>query len=271
MNDWPALVDGEPGGMIEVTDASVLRGDGCFEAVRSYDGALFRLDDHLDRLERSAAALDLRVPERRHLREWSHRVARGDCIVRIVLSRGAAVPGAEGGERCVVLAHPLPESKGKVRLWPVPAPWHPAGRDWELSGVKTISYAPNLAAGRLAQARGADDALLVTAEGLVLEGPTFSVGWWKGDRVLTPALRLGILDSITRRVVKELMPEIEEVEADLDELEAADEVFAMSTVKEVAAVVAVGTTEFSPGPRTRALAQRFAELVAQLSTESQPR
>lgn len=271
MSAWPALVDGEPAGLIEVTDASVLRGDGCFEAVRSYGGALFRLEDHLDRLERSAAALELQVPDRSLLRDWSEQVARGDCIVRIVVSRGAAVPGVEGGERCVVLAHPLPEGQDEVRLAPVEAPWHPAGRVWELSGVKTISYAPNLAAGRRAQAEGADDALLVTEEGVVLEGPTFSVGWWTGERVFTPSLRLGILDSITRRVVKDLLPGMEEVQARLDELEAADEVFAMSTVKEVAPVVAVGSTRFSPGPRTRDLAQRFAELVGQLSTESHPR
>lgn len=271
MSEWPALVDGEARDQIEVTDASVLRGDGCFEAVRSYGGALFRLDDHLDRLERSAAALELRVPDRSLLRDWSSRVARGDCIVRIVLTRGAAVPGADAGERCVVLAHPIPESQPEVRLWPVRAPWHPAGRAWELSGVKTISYAPNLAAGRRARAEGADDALLVTEEGVVLEGPTFSVGWWKGERAFTPSLDLGILDSITRRVVKGLVPEIEEVAASLAELEAADEVFAMSTVKEVLPVVAVGAHGFASGSRTRDLAQRFAELVGQLSTESQPR
>lgn len=266
-----SLVDGEPADSVPVSDSSVLRGDGCFEALRSYGGVVFRLDEHLDRLERSARALGLVVPDRRRLADWVRQVAIGDCIVRVVLTRGAAVPGAEAGERCLVLSHALPEVSGPVRLWPVPAPWHPAGRDWELAGVKTISYAPNLAATRVADAHGADDALLVSDAGVVLEGPTFSIAWWRGGQGFTPALRLGILDSITRRLVLAMEPGIEEVEAPLDELAAADEVVALSTVKEVASVVSVGEIGFSPGPHARDLAQRFAELVTQVGGSPQPR
>lgn len=267
------LVDGEPVGAIAVTDSSVLRGDGCFEAIRSYRGRLFRAADHLDRLERSAAALQLTLPDRGVVRGWMERVVPdgADCIVRVVLTRGGAVPGAPPGERCVVLSHPLPGKVGDIRLWPVAAPWHPAGREWDLAGVKTISYAPNLAATRRALSRGAHDALLISDRGLVLEGPTYAIGWCRDNRLYTPALRLGILDSITTRVVRELRPDIQEAEADLAELEAADEVFAMSTVKEVVPVVGVGEAVFAPGPLTRQLAQRFGELVGQPETGPHPR
>lgn len=267
------LVDGEPVGAIAVTDSSVLRGDGCFEAVRSYRGRLFRAADHLDRLERSAAALQLTPPDRRLILGWMERVVpdRGDRIVRVVLTRGGAVPGAPPDERCVVLSHPLPGKDPEITLWPVTAPWHPAGREWELAGVKTISYAPNLSATRRAVSRGAHDALLISDGGLVLEGPTYSIGWCRDGRLFTPALRLGILDSITTRVVSELRPDIEEAEADLAELEAADEVFAMSTVKEVVPVVGVGEAVFAPGPVTRELAQRFGELVGQPERGPHPR
>lgn len=260
-----ALVDGEQGVGVPATDSSVLRGDGCFEAIRVYDGRPFRLDAHLDRLARSASTMSLPVPDRDIVVRWVERVVAGreSCVVRIVLTRGPAVPGEDGLGRCVVVSHPVPPVPPEVRLWPVPAPWHPAGRRWELSGAKTISYAPNLAAGRVAAAHGATDALLLADDGTVLEGPTFSVGWFKGSKAFTPTLELGILDSITRRVVCDLHPEIEEVRASLDDVASADEVFAMSTIKEVVPVIAVGETLFPPGPGTDRLAQRFAELVEQ--------
>lgn len=269
------LVDGLAVDVLPVTDSSVLRGDGCFEAVRSYGGRLFRLDEHLDRLERSAAALDLEVPDRRLLVGWAQTVAGSDdCVVRIVVTRGPAVPGEAGAGRCIVMSHPLPPPLPTVRLLPVAAPWHPAGREWELAGVKSVSYAANLAASRRARASGFDDALLVSDDGTVLEGPTFSVGWVKEARVFTPAIDLGILASITRALVLELA-EVEEVRANLGVLERADEVFVMSTVKEVTPVVAVADRSFPVGSVTESIAQRVRRAVevtpAAQDSSAQPR
>lgn len=266
------MIDGVETDHVPVADSSVLRGDGCFEAIRSYRGRVFRLSDHLDRLDRSAAGLGLSVPPRGELEAWVERVAGPrDCIVRIILSRGDAVGDTDGVSRCLVLSHPVGEAKSSLRLWPVPAPWHPAGRPWELAGVKTISYAPNLAATRVAQTHGADDALLVSDGGMVLEGPTFSVGWFRDGALHTPPLDLGILDSITRRLVLGMVPDFKEVTAPVDELLAADEVFAVSTVKEVTAVTALGGHELAPGPLTEELAQRFQALAGHTSTADQPR
>lgn len=261
------MVDGGESGSVPATDSSVLRGDGCFEAVRAYRGELFRLPDHLDRLERSARALEMPAPGRDDVTRWMTRAARagGDCIVRVVVTRGSAVPGTEEGSRCVVVAHPVPPAGGEVALWPVPAPWHPAGRPWELSGVKTISYAPNLAASRVARRHGADDALLMSDDGVVLEGPTFSVGWCRGEVVFMPPLELGILDSITRRVVEEIWPGVRESEVSVDELQEVDEVFVMSTVWEVTPVTALGGTSLEAGRVTERLARRFADSVGRSS------
>ncbi len=258
----PVLVDGQPHASISVTDSAVLRGDGCFEAIRSYDGICFRVSDHLDRLQRSADALQLEAPPRHRLENWIDEVGRagGDCIVRVVLTRGAALPGGDAPPRCIVLAHPLPPRSEGVRLAAVTAPWHPAGRSWDLAGVKSTSYAPNMAASRQASAAGFDDALLVSDTGVVLEGPTFSIGWCRSGNAYTPALSLGILESITRRVVMETM-EVYEVEESLQAVEDADEVFAMSTVKEVVAVRALGHVTYPHGDVTEWLAQRLAGLV----------
>ncbi|MGH8911938.1 MAG: aminotransferase class IV [Acidimicrobiia bacterium] len=260
--DVVCLIDGEAVDDLDVTDSAVLRGDGCFEAIRSYDGSLFRVEDHLDRLERSAAALGLVPPPRDSMHRWMAAVidGRNDCVVRIVLTRGSAVPGIEGGGRCVVMSHALPPPLPGLRLLPVTAPWHPAGRPWELAGVKTTSYAPNLAASRRAREAGFDDALLVGDAGTVLEGPTFAIGWCRRGTVFTPSLDLGVLASVTRRVVLELVA-VEEVAVDLSAIAEADEVFAMSTVKEVTPVTAVGEVEFAVGPATRDLAQRVGALA----------
>lgn len=263
--DLFVLLDGEETDFVPATDSSVLRGDGCFEAVRSYGGRLFRLEDHLDRLERSASALELSPPDRSAVEKWMIRAAEvgGDCIVRVVISRGGAVPGTEGAGRCLVVSHPSPDRPPEISLWPVPAPWHPAGQSWELAGAKTISYAPNLAATRTARRHGADDALLLSDSQTVLEGPTFSVGWCRNDAVFTPPLDLGILDSISRRVVMGLWPGLEEAETTLSALQQADEVFVMSTTREVTPVTSVGNVRLAAGPITRHLAQRFTELVGQ--------
>ena len=81
--------------------------------------------------------------------------------------------------------------------------------------------------------------------------------------MFTPGLDLWIVDSITRRVVLEIRPDIAEVTETLDRVLEADEVFVMSTTQEILPVVAVGDRRFPPGPITVEIAQRFTELVGQ--------
>lgn len=263
-----ALVDGIPSDVIAVTDSSVLRGDGCFESIRSYGGNLFALGWHLDRLARSADMLDMQVPNRGAVAEWCRHVAAagGDGVVRVLLTRGDAIGGVDSVSRCVVMHVPLPAPRDEVTLALIPAPWHPAGRVSELAGAKTLSYAPNLAATRSAQARGFDDALLVGDEGVVLEGPTFSVAWVVNDVIETPTLDLFVLDSITRRTMIELARadgiQVNQGTFTVDRLEAASEVMALSTVKEVTPVTAVGDARFDVGRVSKRLASRFADAVA---------
>jgi branched-subunit amino acid aminotransferase/4-amino-4-deoxychorismate lyase len=264
------LINGvESEGTIPVTDSSVLRGDGCFEVLRAYSGRPFALDEHLDRLARSAKTLDISLPGRHELGQWVTEVAAsgGDCAVRVVVTRGSAVPG-EGAEPVVIVfAHPTGKGEGPATLLPVAAPWHAAGVDWELAGAKVLSYAPNMAATRRAVAEGFGDALLTTTEGAILEGPTFSVAWVVDGVVETPTLELGILDSITRRVLLELVSElgldIFESTWALDRLDEADEVMAVSTIREIQPVSAVGHRRYREGPVTSDLARRFHQRVGQ--------
>lgn len=262
------LINGvESEGTVPVTDSSVLRGDGCFEVLMSYRGRPFALDEHLDRLAASAERLRLTLPDRDRLAGWVRRVAEehGDGVVRVVATRGPSVPGEPGDPLVIVFAHDWPRAQGPARLFPVVAPWHAAGVDWDLAGAKILSYAPNLAATRRAVEEGHDDALLLTVEQVVLEGPTFSVAWVVDGVLETPTLELGILGSITRRVALDLAAaagvEVVEGKWSLDRLRDAAEVMAMSTTREVQPVAAVGEMRFGEGPVTSELARRFAVRV----------
>jgi branched-chain amino acid aminotransferase len=247
---------------ISIYDPIVLRGDGCFEATRIYEGRPFRLWDHLHRLQRSAAALCIDLPPITDIEEWANTVARraGDGVLRILVSAGT-----DGTTTVVVLDHPVPDLPARFRLMPIEVPWHPAGAEWDLAGVKTLSYAPNMAATRRAQAHGFDDALLLSRDRIVLEMPTSSVVWAVDGVLETPSLDLGILESVTRRVVLELCDglglELREGRYPFDRLAAADEAAVLSSVREVRPIVAIGDVAYEPGPLTARLADAFAETV----------
>ncbi len=163
-------------------------------------------------------------------------------------------------------AEPLPDEGGPVGLLPVDAPWHPDGAASELTGAKTLSYGPNLAASLTAQHAGYDDALLIGRSGSVLEGPTYGVAWVADGVLETPTLDLGILASITREAMLEVAAaqglSVVEDRFPLDRMLAADEAIALSTVKEIMPIGRVGDRQWDPGPVTSRLAEGFDELVA---------
>ena len=262
------LINGEPSdGRIPVTDSAVLRGDGVFEVLKAYNGASFGLDFHLDRLEVSARAMHLDLPPRTELSRWIEQVSTelGDGAVRVIVTRGSSIPGLDDPTNVIVFGHGWDREFEPARLYPVAAPWHAAGVGWDLAGAKITSYAPNLSATRRAKAEGFEDALLTTVDGIMLEGPTFSVAWVVDGVLETPGLQLGILDSITRKVVlsgaREIGIEVNAAVRALERLHGADEVMALSTIREVQPVVAVGDLEFAPGPMTEKLAGVFSALI----------
>lgn len=257
------LVDGEASGCVPATDSAVLRGDGVFEALRTSDGVPFALEEHLDRLERSAHAMALSLVDRERLRSWVGQAAEphGDAMVRILVTRGDDVSNG----RTIVLSLPLPEVPDPFTILPHRAPWHPAGRPWELAGVKTLSYAPNVAASRVAEQAGYSDALLISDDDTILEGPTFCIGWLVEGRFETPSLDLGVLASITRAQAIELTRSlgvgVVEGRFHLDRLESATDVIAMSTVKQVTQVRRCGGLEPETTDFTDRLRRAFEALA----------
>ena len=266
------LIDGvevpEAEAGVSVFDWGLQRGFGCFEVIRAYRGVPFRAGAHLDRLAGSAAALGLEVPPRAALEAWVRAVGRagGDCQVRVLLTGGGRDPLVPAAGRTVVLWEPLAPAPETLRLLPMEAPWHPATDRSPFYAVKWLSYAANMASGDLARRRGYDDALLLTPDRLVLEGPTFSVAWVIEGRLETPSLALGILPSITRAVLLgEAAPRLGLAVAEgvypLSRMREADEALALSTVKEVAALDALGEHRMPRGEVCGRLAAAFRDIV----------
>jgi branched-chain amino acid aminotransferase len=238
---------------IPATDDGLIRGDGAFEVIRVYDGRPFALEAHMDRLERSGRNLRLPI-DLEAVRADVHRLlatAASDATdpsdheqLRIVITRGG---------RRLLLTEPLHKTPAVTRLKTVAyAPTR------LLDGIKSLSYAANMLASRLAQEEGFDDALLVTPHGRVLEAPTSSLFWVKDEELFTPPLDDHILASITRGLVIDITGARERA-CPLDELLEADEAFLASTVREVQPVVAIDDHIFvGPGP----VSQRTAEAAS---------
>lgn len=240
---------------IPAADDGLLRGDGVFEVIRLYAGRPFALGEHLDRLERSAAAIELPVERDALESEISvllEEFGEHEAQLRLVVTRGG---------RRLAFTENLPPYAGTESISLSAVTYSPTVI---LNGVKSLSYAGNMQASRLAGARGADEALLVRPDGIVLEAPTSTIFWVTGDgRLRTPSLDVGILASITRdRLVREL--EVEEGAFPLTDLEGASEAFLASTVREVQAVSALDGTGMPscPGERTTEAGEAFTAVLA---------
>jgi branched-chain amino acid aminotransferase len=240
---------------IPVTDDGLLRGDGVFEVMRVYSGRPLARDSHLERMAESARNLRLVLDLEAVARDVDALLAAaqpGDCLVRALATRA--------GHR-VVLLEPLPAVTEAVALSCVTyAPVR------VLDGVKSLSYAANMLAGRLARERGFDDALLVSPHGRVLELPMAAFFWAVGGELRTPPLSEHILDSITRRLVIEQTGAVE-TSATVADVTAAEEAFIASTVVEVLPVRQIEQQALPVGgPLTassaRLLRTRIADLLA---------
>jgi branched-chain amino acid aminotransferase len=241
------------GAMVSATDDGLLRGDGAFEVIRLYEGRPYALGDHLDRIERSAGTIELPVDRaalEHEIVDLLGEFGARDGALRIVLTRGG---------RRLLLCETLPEWEETIAVATVTyAP------SVILTGVKSISYAANMQATRIAASKGAGEAVLVRPDGVVLEAPTSSIFWVSAEGGLrTPAIDTGILESITRhRLVREL--HVEEGDWGIDELLGAHEAFLASTTREVQAISAIDGRALpqAPGPRTVEARDAFARVLA---------
>jgi 4-amino-4-deoxychorismate lyase len=196
-------------------DAGITRGDGCFEGCRvvtTADGVsrVDKLDAHLARMRRSADALEIAFEPL----DWASLVATvcqawrvpGEAALKLVLTRGRPGAGPTGFLTVSDLPSHYPQQRRDGLR--VVSLTHGTSHDayssaqWLLGGVKTLSYAVNMAAIREAARRGADDVIFTSIEGQVLESAISSVVWATGGVLrTTPAGPTGILGGTTQQLL----------------------------------------------------------------------
>ncbi len=242
--------------LITAEDPGLLRGESVFETVRIGASRPAFADRHLARLAVSAERLEMAVPE--GLEALVACAARAweppDGVLRIVCTRG-------GVAFALVTAMPArPESLEVVTLrlgGEVAARRQP----WQLAGVKSTSYAVNMAAQRFAVTQGAQDAVFVSGDGEVLEGPTSTVMWVTGGVLCSPpADEVGILPGTTAEVLHGLTGS-DLRRGTLDDLLAADEILMASSIRGVTPVVRLDDRRLPVGTVTAHLREAFERLV----------
>ena len=260
--------------LLRADDLGVLHGDGVFETVLLVAGRPRNLAAHLERLSRSAAMLDLPAPQAAAWRRcvdavcaaWpagssaggpAGRPAPHEAALRLVLTRGV-----QGGEEVTAyaLATPVPAEVLRQRRDGVAVltldrgyPAGLAGRaPWLLIGAKALSYATNTAALRYARANGADDAIYISSDGWVLEGPTSSVLVADGRNLRTPAVSAGLLPGTTQQqlfaAAQDARWTTRAEPMRVSHLLAADGVWLVSSVRQLAAVHTLDGTALPAPP-----------------------
>ena len=259
--------------VVRADDEALLRGQAAFETLRVYGGVPFRLDEHLDRLESSAAGIGLPSVALSELEALvalvldAHGAEPADAVLRLVWTAG---PAGEGAQALALLSEiPGWIEEARVRgARVVSLLGVRASAPWLLPGIKSTSYAVNMAAEAEARRRGADDAIFVGDDRIVLEGAVTNVWWRRGGVLLTPSLDLGILAGVTRATILEVAPRcgfrVAEGSYALDEVLAADEAFTTSSVREVMPIAELDGIGLARGPAS----DRLQQALRALATES---
>jgi len=251
---------------ISVLDRGLLYGDGLFEVLRTWRGIAVTLDDHLARLRASAEALALGVPG--ELATWVRAAitAAGpaDQRVRVIVTRGPGALGARlaelGPGRAIAIVEPLREQPVELSAatidWPVPR---------RARGHKTLAFLDHVIARELAAGAGADEAIRLDDGGHVVEGATSNLFVVAAGEVATPPLDAGILPGITRERVLTLCAR-ERIPAraraiSVDELRAADELFATSSLRGVVPITRLDGEPRAAGSITARIAGAYTRAM----------
>jgi branched-chain amino acid aminotransferase len=274
------LIDGEPvpdaEARISVFDRGFLYGDSVFEVMRTYGGVPFAERAHLERLLRSCERVFISVPAgvatlQREIRRGLDLSGLAESYVRVIVTRGSGPvtydPTTARDPVRIVMVLPLTVPPPEAYAQGIGVATM-AGAPPAAAGAKASNYLANLLALRAAQERGADEAVLLSPEGAVLEGASSNVFVVRHGRVTTPRAGAGILEGITRRVVLAAATEegvpVDEGLLFVQDLYRADEVFITSSIREVVPVVTVDGVSVgagAPGPVARRLRAAYGRAV----------
>jgi branched-chain amino acid aminotransferase len=261
---------------VSATDSGLLYGAGLFETMRSRNGVVFRLDDHLERLAASARALSIAHPfEQAYLREALDKVLQAnqlaDARLRLTLTNGPLLTAPEQRRPTLLITatefRPYPPEYYQTGVLVILCPFRQNPTE-PTCGHKTTSYYPRLLALDLAHQKRAAEALWFTTDNRLAEGCVSNVFLVKNSILQTPSLETPVLPGIARQTVRQVAQQqsLELVEKDLyiaDVLEA-DEVFLTNVIMEVLPVISVEqhtVGDGKVGPVTRKLREDFREAI----------
>lgn len=253
---------------IPVNDHGLTVGDAVFEAIKIVGGQPFALDLHLDRLLRSAKGLGITGIDVDSLREGVAAVLAGDPIdlgrIRITITAGPAPLGSgrgDTGPTSIIVAAPMRPMPDRTAV--VTVPWA-RNEHSPLAGLKTTSYAENVIALAHAAEHGASEAIFANLAGHLCEGTGSNLFYVVGGELRTSTLASGCLAGVTRALLLEWYGG-REVDEPIEVARGADEVFLVSTTRDVQAVHRWDDRELpAPGPVTLAAAARWREREPEL-------
>jgi branched-chain amino acid aminotransferase/4-amino-4-deoxychorismate lyase len=252
--------------MIPVDDRGFTLGDGLFETLLAIDGQLVNWDAHIDRLHRGCEALGLPKPapiDCQAVAEEALESVLGlrRAAVRISLTAGSGGRGLDRpddpGRLLVAKASPAPDPGRPVRLLTSPIRRNEGS---PTSRLKTLSYLDSVLARREAQARGADEALMLNARGELACAAAANLIWIEGRELFTPALDCGVLDGTVRAALL-ARAAVHEVRAGPEALAEADALYLTNSLIGVSPVRSLDGRVFEPHPREGELQALVADLV----------
>lgn len=267
---------------ISVYDHGFLYGDGVFEGIRVYDGNIFRLKEHLDRLYDSAKSIMLEIPHT--IEEMTDIIIKTlqknklrTAYIRLVVSRGVGNLGLDPSScahpQVIIIAEELtlfPKEFYEKGLEIITVATRRNRPDVLSPKVKSLNYLNNILVKIEASLAGVSEALMLNDQGYVAEGSADNVFIIKGNQLYTPPGYVGALEGITRNAIIDIANElgyiVKEEPFTRHDVYVADEVFLTGTAAEVIAVVKVDGRQIGngvPGKETKRLLEAFRSRVVQ--------
>jgi branched-chain amino acid aminotransferase len=266
--------------VISVYDHGFLYGDGVFEGIRMYNGVVFRLKEHIDRLYDSAKSIMLTIPKTKE--EMSEIIVNTlrknelqDAYIRVVVSRGVGDLGLDPNNcktpQIIVIAEPLalfPKELYETGIEIVTVASRRNRSDVLPPQVKSLNYLNNILVKIEAHLANASEALMLNDQGYVAEGSGDNVFIVKNGVIKTPPAHVGALEGITRNTIieigRKLGYEVREEIMTRHDVYSADEVFLTGTAAEIISVVKVDGRvigDGKPGEYTKKLLEAFRSYV----------
>lgn len=273
------LVDKE-NAHISVFDHGLLYGDGVFEGIRTYDGLIFRMKEHIDRLYRSADAIELKIPmTKTGMTEAVVKTLKAnslkDAYIRLVITRGVGDLGLDPRKCSSPTIFIITD---KIKLYP--AKFYKNGLEiitartrrnnpQALDGrIKSLNYLNNILAKIDAIKAGVEEAIMLTHDGYVAECTGDNIFIVKNNELITPPMDIGALEGITRDAVIGLAKKMDipfcEKLLKMEDVYGVDEVFLTGTAAEIIPVVRIDKRQIAggvPGKITLRLTQEFKKLT----------